>query len=57
MKVIATAPGFYDSYRNVDDVFDVPKGTKGSWFVPVSKGAKGQQDDSDTPAEDDNPLA
>ena len=43
MKVIATAPGFYGSYRNTDDKFDVAEGEKASWFVPVEppKAARG----------------
>lgn len=35
MQVIATAPGFYGSYRNVDDKFDVPDDAKATWFEPV----------------------
>jgi len=35
MQVIATAPGFYGSYRNTDDKFEVADGEKASWFVPV----------------------
>lgn len=43
MKVIATAPGFYGSYRNTDDKFEVADGEKASWFVPVEppKAARG----------------
>lgn len=37
MKVIATKPG-YDNvkYREVGDEFDMPEGSKGSWFQPVA---------------------
>lgn len=35
MRVIATASGFFGSLRQPNDEFDVPEGTKGSWFKPV----------------------
>ncbi len=35
MKVIAKFKGYYGSIREVGEVFDVPEGTKGSWFDPV----------------------
>lgn len=38
MKVRAIAKGFYGNrIRNEDDVFDVPEGTKGSWFIPLAE--------------------
>lgn len=54
MKVIATAPGFYGSYRNTDDKFDVAEGEKASWFVPVEppKAARGGKKVDPTDAED-----
>ena len=36
MRVIATKPGFFDYLRQEGDEFEVPEGTKGSWFKPVS---------------------
>lgn len=33
MKVIATKPGYFGKLRAEGDVFDVPEGTKASWFV------------------------
>lgn len=44
MKVRATAVGFHGgSRRRPGDTFDVPEGTKGSWFEPASKPAKASQ--------------
>lgn len=34
MKVIATKAGFFGKVRTTGEVFDVPNGTKGSWFAP-----------------------
>lgn len=35
MKVKATGDGYYFGRKYEGDVFDVPAGTKGSWFEPV----------------------
>ena len=35
MRVIATKVGFFDYLRQVGEEFEVPDGTKGSWFKPV----------------------
>jgi hypothetical protein len=36
MRVRALSPGFYpDTLRSAGDEFEVPDGTKGSWFEPV----------------------
>lgn len=35
MKVVANAIGFFGSLRQVGDEFEVPEGSKGSWFTPV----------------------
>jgi hypothetical protein len=45
MKVIATRLGYFGKLREAGDVFEVPDGTKASWFQPVepkvqSKGSK-----------------
>ena len=34
MRVIATKPGFFSYLRQEGDEFEVPEGTKGSWFKP-----------------------
>ena len=41
MQVIATAPG-YDSIkvREVDEIFDMPDGATGEWFVPLEVAQK-----------------
>lgn len=36
MLVKATAKGFFGSLRLDGDEFEVPVGTKGSWFAPVA---------------------
>lgn len=35
MEVIATAKGYHGSLREPGESFDVPDGTKGSWFQPA----------------------
>lgn len=38
MEVIATKAGYFgDARRHEGERFDVPAGTKASWFVPVDK--------------------
>ena len=40
MQVIATKVGFFGgSRRRVGDEFEVPEGTKASWFIPVGETA------------------
>ena len=57
MLVIATAKGFFGQYRNEGDEFEVPEGTKGSWFKPVpadepeAKPARGRRASAE-PADD-----
>ena len=36
MQVRALAFGFFGGRRRPGDVFDVPEGTKGTWFAPVT---------------------
>ena len=53
MEVIAIKPGFHGKLRQVDDKFDVPKGSKASWFEPVAtKPSKDKADErpADEPA-------
>ena len=42
MKVIALKQGYFGKLRQPDDVFEVPDGTKGSWFQPVEQKANGK---------------
>lgn len=35
MRVIATAVGFFDNLRQPGEEFDVPEGSKATWFKPV----------------------
>jgi hypothetical protein len=35
MKVVALKPGYLGKLRQPGDEFDVPEGSKASWFVPV----------------------
>ncbi len=39
IRVRATKVGFYGIVRAVGEVFTMPAGSKGSWFVPVEKTA------------------
>ena len=57
MKVIATKQGYFGKLRDVGDEFEVPEGTKGSWFKPVpadepeAKPARGRKASAE-PADD-----
>ena len=42
MKVIATKQGYFGKLRQPGDEFEVPDGTKGSWFQPVEQKANGK---------------
>ena len=42
MKVIATKQGYFGKLREPGDEFEVPEGTKGSWFQPVEQKANGK---------------
>lgn len=46
MKVIATKPGYLGKLRLPGDEFDVPEGTKGSWFKPVEQKAEDKKSKS-----------
>lgn len=37
MQVIATKSGYFGKLRQVGDKFEVPDGSKASWFAPVEK--------------------
>lgn len=58
MKVIALKQGYFGKLRQPDDVFEVPDGTKGSWFQPVKQeapakgGKKPEAPASEKPADD-----
>lgn len=36
MKVTAIKPGYFGKLRQIGDEFDVPDGTKASWFAPAA---------------------
>ena len=42
MKVIATKQGYFGKLRDVGDEFEVPEGSKASWFQPVAQKASGK---------------
>ena len=42
MKVIATKQGYFGKLRAVGDEFEVPEGSKASWFQPVEQKASGK---------------
>lgn len=42
MKVIALKWGYFGRLREPGDEFEVPDGTKGSWFQPVEQKASGK---------------
>lgn len=42
MKVIATKLGYFGKLREPGDEFEVPDGTKGSWFQPIEQKANGK---------------
>ena len=42
MRVIATAQGYFGQLLEAGQEFEVPDGTKGSWFKPAGKDDKGE---------------
>jgi hypothetical protein len=42
MKVIATKQGYFGKLRAVGNEFEVPEGSKASWFQPVEQKASGK---------------
>lgn len=53
MKVIATKLGYLGKLRQPGDEFEVPEGSKASWFEPVKQEAKGKKAQAnDKPAND-----
>jgi hypothetical protein len=49
MQVRATSMGFFGgSRRRVGEVFDVPEGTRASWFVPVGVASAAPTDPAKT---------
>jgi hypothetical protein len=44
MKVRATKRGLFGHIREIGDEFEVPEGTKGSWFEPVDDEAEHGED-------------
>ena len=42
MKVIATKFGYFGKLRQPGDEFEVPEGSKASWFQPVEQKANGK---------------
>lgn len=51
MKVIATKQGYLGKLRQPGDEFEVPDGTKGSWFEPVKQKAEDKKS-KEKPADD-----
>jgi len=55
MRVVATAPGFDNvKLREPGEEFDMPDGSKGSWFRPVVK-RKGPADPAASPPQAPTP--
>ena len=56
MKVTAIKQGYFGKLRAVGDEFEVPEGTKGSWFQPVkqkpAESDKAKAKAADKPADD-----
>ena len=55
MKVTATARGYYGKLREPGDVFDVPTGSKATWFVP-HKASRAAKPENDQPDEGDSKV-
>lgn len=51
MEVIAIKPGYYGKLCQPDDKFDVPEGSKATWFVPVEQKAEGKKNAAAKPKE------
>lgn len=43
MKVIALKQGYFGKLRQLGDEFDVPEGSKASWFEPVKPKTEGKK--------------
>ena len=43
--VVALRDGFYGSYREAGEVFEVPKGAKARWWVSADPVEKNEADD------------
>lgn len=58
MEVIATSKGYHGKLREIGDKFEVPNGSKASWFAPVEeKGkAKGKSKSDAKPEGGDKPA-
>ena len=57
MKVIATKLGYFGKLREPGDEFEVPDGTKGSWFEPVKPTAEGKKPNKAADKAGDKPTA
>lgn len=51
MQVIAIKQGYHGKLRQPDDKFDVPEGSKATWFVPVEQKAEGKKQAAAKPKE------
>lgn len=51
MEVIATKPGYFGKLRQPGDKFEVPGGSKATWFVPVEQKAEGKKQAAAKPKE------
>lgn len=49
MKVRATKNGFYGRYLSEGDVFEVPDGSKASWFEPLKLARKARTEGEQPP--------
>lgn len=53
MEVIATKPGYFGKLRQPDEKFEVPDGSKATWFAPVkTEAVRGKK----PPATADKPV-
>jgi len=55
MRVVANSIGYFGALRSAGDEFEVPDGTKGSWFAPVAPEGKAKSAKSKAKSESSEP--
>ena len=56
MQVRATKKGYHIGPRNPGELFEVPNGSKASWFEPVERKKTKGEDKEESKPTDGNPL-
>ncbi len=57
MRVVAIKAGYFGQLREAGEEFEVPDGTKGSWFQPVQAAEPERKPRASKPKDDGSDLA